>query len=53
MVNSLLNFGGWSGSKKKNAETLLPSDGQEGWVTVAGNLGTIFLQEGGHLWKVR
>lgn len=25
---------------------------QEGWVTVAGNLGTIFLQEGGHLWKV-
>ena len=25
---------------------------KEGWVTVAGNLGTIFLQEGGHLWKV-
>ena len=25
---------------------------QEGWVTVAGNQGTIFLQEGGHLWKV-
>lgn len=25
---------------------------KEGWVTVAGNQGTIFLQEGGHLWKV-
>lgn len=25
---------------------------KEGWVTIAGNQGTIFLQEGGHLWKV-
>lgn len=28
---------------------LIPS--QEGWATVAGNQGTVFLQEGGHLWK--
>jgi hypothetical protein len=27
-------------------------DGLEGWVTVAGNRGTPFLQRGGNLWKV-
>lgn len=28
------------------------SDGAEGWVSVSGNQGTIFLKDGGHLFKV-
>lgn len=28
------------------------SDGAEGWVTISGNQGTVFLKDGGHLFKV-